>query len=251
MKKKGLLLIILSIVLGAGTFLGIFFYINKLNEQVDVVLAQENIPPYTEIKEEMLKIEKKPKYYVPEDIATKIEMVAGMYTGGYGLFTDDILCRHKVKNKEEIKDRILSNEIADGARAIAVKVDLTSSVAGIIREGDYVDISIVDDDFSVTPVESIKLLAVKNNEGENIEEGLEGKFIPSVVILEALTSSVRDTVVLVVDKGQVHLSLVKPSDVKETTINEDAVEKIQEKAREEATEENNQENTEEEVYTHF
>lgn len=230
MKKKGLLLIILSVILGAGTFLGIYYYISKLNEQVDVVIAKVNIPPYSKIEEDMLKVEKKPKYFVPiNEITSKTDYVINMYTGEFGIFEGDIICRFKVKTKDEIKDRTLVDELTDGSKAIAIKVDLVSSVAGVIKEEDYVDISIIDAEFSVTPIESIKLLAVKNSDGENIRAGVEGKTIPSVVILEALSDEIRDTVVSVIDKGQVHLSLVKPSDVKETMINEEAVEKIQEK----------------------
>lgn len=229
MKKKGLFLVILSIVLGAITFFGIFFYIKTLNEEVSVVVAAQDIPPYTEIKENMLMMATKPKHFVDNEAAPKIEYVVGMYTGGNGIFENDVIARYKVKNHDEIKDRVLSKEIPDGARAIAVKIDFVKSVAGIVRPGDYVDVSIVSDKFSVTPVESIKILSVKDSDGYEIDASNKSTVpIPDVVVFEALTPAIRDTIVLISDKGQVHLSLLKPSDVKPTKINQEAIDKIQE-----------------------
>jgi len=236
MKKKGLLLIVLSLILGVGTFTGIFFYVNAISDEVVVVAAAQDIPPYTEIKKEMLKMVNMPRHYISENVAPKVDFVVGMYTGAYGIFEDSVITRNMVKKHDEVKDRVLKNELPSGSRAIAIEVDFVRSVAGIIRPGDYVDISIVDDEFDVTPIESIKVLSVKDGDGYEITESQSEVSIPDAVILEAISPKVRDAIVKITDAGQVHLSLLNPADVKETTINQEAMKQIEDRKKEQSGE---------------
>jgi len=244
MKRKGLILILLSLILGVGTFIGLYFYVKAVADEIAVVAAAQDIPPYTKITKEMLKTVNMPRHYISDEAAPKIDFVVGMYTGSYGIFEDSVITRNMVKKEDEVKDRILKNQIPPGSRAIAIDVDFVKSVAGIIRPGDYVDISIVDDEFDVTPIESIKILSVKDKDGYEITESRSEMPIPDAVILEAINKDVRDAIVKISDAGQVHLSLLNPADVKETTINQDAMKQIEERKKE-------QSQSDEVVNTHF
>jgi len=229
-KKKGLILIILSVVLGAGTFLGIYQYIARIEQSVQVVVASKSIPPYTEITEEYLTVENKSNINIPEDSARNIEQVLGMYSGDYGIYQNDVVTRSKVNKKDEISDNLLASTVASGKVALALDVDLVRSVGGIVKKNDYVDVSVINDEFEVTPIKSIKVLSVKDKDANDMDKSKLENPIPSAVILEA-TAAERDVVIKLLDRGSIHLSLRNPADVTETIIDQDAVQRLEEYQR--------------------
>lgn len=229
--KKGLFLIILSVLIGAGTFLGIQRYVYKLEEKVPVVIAKDNILAFTEITEDLIEVKDVSTINLPEGYAPKSELVIGMYTGSLGIHKAEFISRDKVFKEDEIKDNLLKNKIEKGNVAVAIDVDIITSVGGTIKENDYVDISVVNDDFNVTPVEGIKVIGVKDKDSTDIEKSKEENPLPYVVIFEA-TPDERDVVVKISKLGKPHLSLRNPEDSKEVKINHDAIKQLEEKQKE-------------------
>lgn len=231
LKSKSLIILIISILLGAATFGGIFYYLSISNEQVEIVVAGQGIPPYTEITKDMIKLDYRPKIIIGPDAASKIEYVEGKYTDRIGLHTGDIVSREKVIKKEEAMDYILSKEIPVGSRGIGLSVDYSHAVGGMIQNNDYVDISLDlrsgDEVRKITPVECIRVIALKDKDGLDRNMSKEEVFMPTVVIVEAPTPEVRDAIVKVADKGSVHLSLRNPNDIIETKINKEAINEIE------------------------
>lgn len=230
MRKKSLIILILAALLGIGTFLGIYQYKARLEQSVQVVVASQNIPPFTQITEEYVTVENKSNINIQEDSASNIEQVIGMYTGEYGLYLDDVITRSKVRKEDEIKDNLLANIVESGKVAVGLDVDLVRSVGGIVQENNFVDISVINDEFEVTPIKSIKVLLVKDKDGNDMNKSKLENPIPSAVILEA-TAAERDVVIKLLDKGSIHLSLRNPADVTETIIDQEAVQKLEEYQR--------------------
>lgn len=229
--KKGLILIILSIVIGLGTFVGIQRYIFKIEEKVTVVVAKDNIPAFTQITEDLIEVKDVSKINLPESYAPKGDFVVGFYTGNLGIHKNEFISRDKVFKEDEVKDNLLKNKIEKGKVAVAIDVDLITSIGGTVKENDYVDISIVNDDFNVTPVESIKVIGVKDKDSTDIDKSKEENPTPYVVIFEA-TPVERDVIVRISKLGKAHLSLRNPEDVKETEINHEAIKQLEEKQKE-------------------
>lgn len=226
MKHKGLLLILIAVVLGLGTFVSIFIYTSKLEEKVTVVVAVEDIPPHTEITEELVVVQERNKLNIPEGAAPNIKVLEGIYSGPYGIYKDDIVTREKVQNKDEMADHLLSNNIPPGKVAVAMDVDLVRSVAGVVQNGDFVDISVINEQFEVTPIQSIKTLGVKDKDGNDMNRSKMENPVPAVVIFEA-TPAERDVLMKITERGKVHLSLLNPNEVTETRINEGAVRQLE------------------------
>lgn len=230
--KKGVILIIFSMLIGLSTFLGIQRYVYKLEEKVSVVVVKENIPAFTEITNDLVEVKDVSSINLPEGYAPKIDFVMGMYTGNLGIHKGEFVSRDKVFNEEDIKDSLLKHKIEVGKVAVAIDVDLITSVGGTVKENDYVDISIVNDDFNVTPVESIKVIGVKDKDSTDIEKSKEENPLPYVVIFEASPLE-RDVIVRISKLGKAHLSLRNPEDPKETKINHDAIKQLEDIKKEE------------------
>ncbi|MEW9125135.1 MAG: Flp pilus assembly protein CpaB, partial [Thermotaleaceae bacterium] len=230
MKNKPLIFIVISIILAVITFSGIFMYVTSINQKVMVVTAGKNIAPYTEITEDDLVLEEKSQFNLPQMTTSNLQMVAGMYTGEIGLFEGDIITQPKVRTKEEVMDYILSKEVTTGKRAVAVEVDLVRSAGNFIQPNSYVDVSVVSDEFEVTPIESIKVLSVKDRNGNDLRSAEEEVAIAGVVVFEAAPEE-RDVIIKISDRGRVHLSLRSKEDITETTIDHDAVRKLEDMPR--------------------
>lgn len=235
MKHKGLILIILSVICGVATFGGIFFYTSKLEEKITVVVVVQDIPPYTEITGQMLEVEERNTLNIPESAAPNIEVVEGRYTGKFGLYAGDIVTREKVLNKDEASQYLLNQMISPNRVAVALDVDLIRSVAGAVRSKDYVDVSVITDEFEVTPLRSIKILKVRDKDGNDIERSKMENPVPAAVVFEA-SPEVRDVLMKISDRGKIHLSLLNSDQVTETVIDYSAVERLGESPRQQTGE---------------
>ena len=109
-----------------------------LPETVPVVVAAADIPPFTDITDEMLTMKEFPVNVVPETAARSFEQVVGLQSGGI-VVKDTMLFPSAVGTAEEV-GASLSYTIPKGMRAMTVIIDYDTGVGGYLTEGDRVDL---------------------------------------------------------------------------------------------------------------
>lgn len=107
-------------------------------EMTDVVVAAADIPPLTEISEDMLKIERYPADYMGEEVARSKEQVTGLQSDGT-IVRGQIIMTTAVGTLEEVVPS-LSAKVPKGMQAMTIGVDVSSGVGGYVVKGDRINI---------------------------------------------------------------------------------------------------------------
>ena len=107
-------------------------------EMTDVVLAALDIPPLTEITEEMIVVESYPAEYVGEDVATSIEDVVGLQADGT-IVSGQMIMKTAVGSLDEVLPG-LAARIPEGMQAMTIGIDVSSGVGGYVENGDRINI---------------------------------------------------------------------------------------------------------------
>jgi len=105
--------------------------------QATIVVARQDIPSGTTLTETMLKEARVNKAIAQPRVASSIDRVVGKITVA-PISKDEQVLLNKVSISAQ--ETSLSSKIPRGKRAITVPVDNISSVGGMIRSGDHVDI---------------------------------------------------------------------------------------------------------------
>lgn len=146
-KKKAMIFAILVAVIGVVL---VQLYITgekkKYTDEsklVRVIVAKRNIAAGTPIERSMLSVKRYFREFVPKDAVSvrDITRILGVPPKVDIKKGEPILASHfREGGVAGLSTRFLSNAILPGERAITVRVDEESGVAGLIRPGDYVDI---------------------------------------------------------------------------------------------------------------
>lgn len=146
MKKVGLIAVLAAIICGIAVYL----YIGTVEQRIaaagkkqklemtNVLVAAKEIPPYTEITEEMVKSRAVPADYVNPDAAREPEEVLGLCADGT-IVEGEMFLTSKLGTPEEL-GASLSYDIPDGMRAMTVSIGRESGVGGYITKGDLIDL---------------------------------------------------------------------------------------------------------------
>ncbi|PWM45992.1 MAG: Flp pilus assembly protein CpaB [Clostridiales bacterium] len=141
MKKVYIIAAISAVITG----ILLFVFLTKLEknksikpEYETIVVAAQDIPAFTSIKEEMIKAVQIPKGGAHEKVARETGIVIGSMCESQILSGEQIII-DKLKNQGENKSGI-AYIIPEKMRAISIAVDDISGVSGFIKQGDYVDI---------------------------------------------------------------------------------------------------------------
>lgn len=108
--------------------------------QAAVLVAKKDIPRGTMIEPEMLETVIVPNAYIQPQAVSSLDRISGM-VAAIDIPAKDQITRTKVMVPRDISQGgSLAMATPVGKRAVAVPVDITSSVGGMIRPGDYVDV---------------------------------------------------------------------------------------------------------------
>ena len=140
-----------------------------------VVMAKEDIPPRTIIREDMLEVRDVPVEAVPEGAIMSLQDVVGMMSMSK-IYDGDVVTVQKVYSDKSQAG--FTGAIPEDCRAVSVSVSAVTGVGGFARPGDYVDVIMVEKDkqgaTSHLLLQNILLLGV-NQEAEARNGGAEGK----------------------------------------------------------------------------
>lgn len=187
-----------------------------------VVVAREDIPANTPLKEAMLAETKVNKNILQPRAATSIDRVVDKITLVPFSRGEQVLL-NKIALSEE-GGGSLSTKVPSGKRAITIPVDNISSVGGMIRPGDHVDIvgmvpvpAMSPEGKQVTQMTSMPLfqdvlvLAVGQEFGTGAGKKGEVKASSSLITF-ALPPEQANLVAFVQEQGRIRLILRSPGD---------------------------------------
>ena len=218
MRKRGLFLVMLSIVMGAGAAWFANQWLESRTDQmastegnvVTVVAAAMDIPYGTKIESRHMKIIEMPADIVPQGVVTSVVDVEG-YVANAEIVSGEMLLTSRF-NAHNVGST-LAALIGENMRAITVRVDDVVGVAGFLLPGNYVDVLATKLDRKTkkattqTILQKIKVLAVDQTARTSESD-------PVVVRAVTLEMSLEDSEILTKRKaeGTIQLTLRNPND---------------------------------------
>jgi len=105
--------------------------------EISVLVALKDIPVETMVTSEYLGIKKIPEQYVQDGVYTAQDNILGK-TAKAQIFAGEQITRKKVGDAEKVK--LVSEMTPAGKRAVPLTVDNMAAIAGMLHQGDYVDV---------------------------------------------------------------------------------------------------------------
>jgi pilus assembly protein CpaB len=221
MKKKTLYLTAgLALVFAAFASLMIFSYLNSRplqagEEMMPVVVAVQDLTYGNSLKSEQMRIVKYPKSSLPKGYYSVKDSLLDQVTKVFMMENEPITA-----SKLSTAGGGLSLRIADGMRAVSIKVDKVSGVSGFVLPGDRVDvIASIDrygktkDGIATTVLQNVEVLAA----GEKTEKQ-GNKVIASQAVTLLVDASGALSLALSSHQARMSLALRNPNDTDSTMI---------------------------------
>ena len=202
---------------------------NMQANQTAVLVAKQDIPKGSAIEAAMLETSIIPNKFMQPNAATSLDRVAGMVTVANISKGEQITLSKLANLQQKAGGGNLAGVTPVGKRAITVSVDTISSVAGMIKPGDYVDVFAMvpvpvqnaegkqENQVAVLPLfQNVLVLAVGQDTGDTTqtsryskkEEGPSG----SGLITLALGPQESSLMAFVQEQGKIRLVLRSPAD---------------------------------------
>ncbi|GAB2902131.1 Flp pilus assembly protein CpaB [Streptomyces mayteni] len=128
-QRRGILLLVVSILLALGAFAGVLGVINDVESRVGPEATayelSEDVEPYEEVTADQLREVSIPERYIPDSAVTDPEQVEGQVAIGP-------LREGSLLQRDMLSDR---PELDEGQQEIAVMIDAATGVAGKIYPG--------------------------------------------------------------------------------------------------------------------
>ena len=196
--------------------------------QTSVLVAKQDISKGSTIESSMLDTAIVPNKYVQPQVATALDRIAGMISIA-PISAGEQISLSKLSSTQKISGGNLAGVTPAGKRAISIPVDIISSVSGMVRPGDYVDVLAtlqvpvqgpegqMSTQMAVIPLfQNVLVLAVGQDTGSMAAEGRYDKGVssgPTLVTL-ALGSQEVNLAAFVQEQGKMRLTLRSPADAK-------------------------------------
>jgi pilus assembly protein CpaB len=183
-----------------------------VNSTGPVLVAAADISPGTAITQGLVKTVDWPQKLIPPQAASSLNQLEGRVVFSPLSTGEPILL---TKLAPEGASRGLAGLLAEGKRALSVRVDDVSDVAGFVHPGDHVDILVemampdAKDHFSKTILQDIQVLSAGQTWGQTVDQK------PSVVntVTLMLTSEQAEILNLASNQGRIRLALRNRTDV--------------------------------------
>lgn len=186
MSRRNLVLIVLALIAGAlAAFLTQLYFKQRQQEiqvqtrqeltrmqemQASVLVANNEIPKGTTIEAGMLGTKVVPKEYVQPQAVTYPERIIGMVTA-VPIAQGEQITLTKLVSAKQATVSSLAMATPVGRRAVSISVDNISSLMGMIKPGDYVDV------ISFIPV------PVQNAEGKQVNQMAVAPLFQNILVL--------------------------------------------------------------------
>lgn len=220
MKNKNLIIAVFLSSIGA--LLIFAYFLNKEKElaakgaQNKVLLASRYIPAGAALTLTHLKTEEIPEMYIQPGAVRKVEQAIGTIAVAGIAAGEQILA-----NKITVIAENLSSIVPIGYRAVAINLEVDSSVGSFLKPGDVVDVLGVFEEtgkgvYSATLIQSARVIAI--NDSFSSVKKTEEKVFPVVTsgntVVLVLEPSDAEILAFAENKGKLKLSLRNPGDDK-------------------------------------
>ena len=139
-KKRLLVSILVSLGVVGALYLGNQLSIKSQVQPTAVPVAAVDIPPHTEITQDMIKVMALPAKGIPPEAIRSVDEVVGKWTQvDFGVPKNSLFYQGKVVTQEELLDAERL-KLKDGERLYTITVDVEKSAAGNIIPGVLVDV---------------------------------------------------------------------------------------------------------------
>lgn len=174
LKKITALFLVLSLIFGIVSYTKL--RIDAEVNAVPIVYTTQEIPPRTEITEDMIIVKTVPSDAIPPNAMTEPERVIGKWTvSGFGIPKNSMLYEEKILDKELLPDSAILN-LNKGEVAFPLLVDLETSLGNSIIPNASVDLYFrsTKDHTKDKPVmygrlgANIRVVAVKDAQASNV-----------------------------------------------------------------------------------
>jgi len=200
--------------------------------QTAVLVSKKDLLQGTVLEKDMLDVEIIPNQFVQPQAATSLDRVTGMMTMTPLSKGEQITLNKLVLSRDvAASGGSLAMATPIGKRATTVSIDNISAVGGMLRPGDYVDVSAVLNvpvqtaqgktvtQAAVVPLFQNVLLLAVGTETASVKPTdsrykKEERKEPSPAITLALTPQEANILAFVQEQGKLRLSLRSPSDAK-------------------------------------
>ena len=202
--------------------------IKRQEKQISVLIAKKEIPKGATIDLEMLETKIVPREYLQPQAVSSPERIIGMIAL-LPISKGEQITLSKLTSPQQASGSSLAMATPVGKRAISISVDNISSLMGMIRPGDYVDvISLIPipvqtpDGKQVTQVavmplfQNVLVLAVGQELGRlsssDTRYAKEEQRATSPLITLALLPQEANLIAFVQEQGKIRLTLRSPAD---------------------------------------
>lgn len=193
--KKRMQALLLVVCLIGGIFLYTKVTISAEVNETEVIVTAIDIPPSTQITEEMLTVHSTASRGIPTNAVLKAEDIIGKWTiSGYGMSKNSYIYDDKIVNQEELPNAGIL-ELEENEVALPLLVDLESSLGNSIVPNANVDLyfkSILYQDDSEKALygrlaSQVRVVAIKDSKASNVfaTEGKTAKSKEEVTNQEA------------------------------------------------------------------
>ena len=247
MQRQKVILIISGVILALLAVLMINIYLNQQRQKMEkdvrqqiemmeanrtsVLVAKKDIPQGSTIGADDLEVGIIPNQYLAPQVVTSLDTIAGMVTIA-PISKGEQIIKSKLVYPREAGAVGLAQATPIGKRAITISVDNISSLAGMIKPGDYVDVIVMISvpvqapdgkevmDTRVIPVfQNILVLAVGQEIGTPLQGG-ESRYQretpreASPLITLALSPQEANLIAFLQEQGKIRLVMRHPTDAK-------------------------------------
>ena len=244
--EKQKLILISGVVLGIVAILMTKMYLDQQRQEAEaqtkrsfakmqanqtvVLIAKQDIPRGSAIEASMIDSSIVPNQFIQPQAVTSVDRVLDMVTLAPISKGEQISLTKLSKSRKEYGGDSLSGNTPAGKRAISISVDSLSSVSGMIRTGDYVDVIATlqvpsqgaDGQMTTQPAvvplfQNVLVLAVGQNTGfsgsAKSRYGEENKDVSmGGLITLALGPKEANLIAFVQEQGKMRLTLRSPAD---------------------------------------
>lgn len=176
-------------------YVGYNMRVKQATNPISVAYAKQTISPGVQITEDMVGVTQVPPAMIKGNVITNVASVIGKYTSVDSIIPEgSLFYGRSVVEKEQAKNSILL-DYPKGYVLYNFPVDMESSYGNSIYPGNYIDIYLkainkVDDNQQATEdkimvgklLKNIKVLAVKDSNGEAVFSNLDEQRTPSMII---------------------------------------------------------------------
>lgn len=248
MQRQKVILIISGVILALLAVLMINIYLNQQHQKMEkdvrqqiemmeenrtsVLVAKKDIPQGSTIEADDLEVGIIPNQYLAPQAVTSLDTIAGMVTIA-PISKGEQIIKSKLAYPREAGVAGLAQATPIGKRAITISVDNISSLAGMIKPGNYVDVIVMIPvpiqapdgkevmDTRVIPLfQNILVLAVGQDigtpfQGESrYQRETPGAGEASPLITLALSPQEANLIAFLQEQGKIRLVMRHPTDAK-------------------------------------